>query len=120
MKRHPLKLRSRAALRLRSVTRGIRPEWRPFEKLRDLKGKVGPRYSGSVYHQPTTTKRPGLIDAETGIEHRLTKRGYWLPVLGASSRTGKARSLSSKYKYRAARKAKATAKRKAAAAPPWQ
>ena len=120
VKRHPLKLRSRSSLRLLAVTRGVRPEWRPFEKLRDLKGEVGPRYSGSVYHQPTTTKRPGLIDAETGIEHRLTKRGYWLPVLGASSRTGKARSLSAKYKYRAARKAKATAKRKAAAAPPWR
>ena len=102
------------------MQRGVRPDRLPFEKLVNLEGRAGPKYKDPVQHQPTTTKRPGLIDADTGIEHRLTKRGYWLPVLGASSRTGKARSLSAKYKYRAARKAKATAKRKAAAAPPWQ
>ena len=102
------------------MQRGVRPDRLPFEKLVDLEGRAGPERSGSVQHQPTTTKRPGLIDAETGIEHRLTKAGYWLPVLGAAYRTGKARSKSAKYKQRAERKAKAIAKRKAAATPPWR
>ncbi len=108
------------ASRPRSVPRGVRPGRHPFEKLRDLRGKEGPKYKDPVHHQPTTSERPSLIDAETGIEHRLTKAGYWLPVLGAAFRTGKARSKSAHYKQRAEKKAKAIAKREAAAAPPWQ
>ena len=56
VKRHPLRLRSRAALRLRSVQRGVRPEWRPFEKLVDLEGRARPKYKDPVQHQPTTKK----------------------------------------------------------------
>ena len=107
MKRHPLRLRS--AIRLKSVQRKAVPV---FEKLVDLEGKAGPKYSRPVQHQPTTTKRPGLVDSETGIEHRLTEAGYWLPVLGTAHRTGKARSKASKYKQKAERKAKAIARKK--------
>ena len=115
---HPLRLRS--AIRLKSVQRGIRPDRHPFRKLVDLEGKEGPKYSRPVQHQPTTTRRPVLVDAETGIEHRLTEAGYWLPVLGAAHRTGKARSKASKYKQKAERKAKAIARKEAAATPPWR
>ena len=79
VQKNPIRLRS--AVRLRSVTKGIRPDRHPFVKLINLKGKVGPRYSRPVSHQPTTTRRPGCIDSETGIEHRLSDSGRWLPVL---------------------------------------
>ena len=103
-----------------SVQRGIRPDRHPFRKLVDLEGKEGPKYSRPVQHQPTTTRRPGLVDADTGIEHRLTEAGHWLPVLGAAHRTGKARSKASKYKQKAERKAKAIARKKFASTPPWR
>ena len=128
VQRNPIRLRS--AVRLRSVAKGIRPERHPFVKLINLKGKVGPRYSRPVSHQPTTTRRPGCIDSETGIEHRLSDSGRWLPVLGTSHRTGKPRSKASKYKQKEERKAKAIARKKSTSTqrssqvglqrPPWR
>ena len=120
-KTKPICLKSveRNPIRLRSVTKGVRPDRHPFKRLINLEGKKGPRYSRPVQHQPTTTRRPGCIDAETGIEHRLSDTGRWLPVLGAAYRTGKPRSKASKYKQKQERKAKAIARKsKAPSQPP--
>ena len=70
-----------------TVQRGVRPDRLPFEKLVDLEGRAGPKRSGSVYHQPTTTKRPGLIDTEQekhdrsqpNINKRLNEKQKPLP-----------------------------------------
>ena len=52
--------------------------------------------------RPTTTRRQSCIDEKTGIEHRLSDTGRWLPVLGSAHRTGKERKAKTK-----ARKSKA-------------
>ena len=75
-----------------------KPENTPFRAERDVRGLKGPQYTRPVHHQPVTTKRPGCIDEETGIEHRLSHSGRWLPVLCTADRTGKKRSKASKYK----------------------
>ena len=112
-KTKPICLKSveRNPIRLRSVTIGIRPERHPFKRLINLRGKSGPRYSRPVQHQPTTTRRPGCIDEKTGIEHRLSDTGRWIPVLGSAHRTGKTRSKASKCKQKRERIAKAKARK---------
>ena len=52
--------------------------------------------------RPTTTRRQSCIDEKTGIEHRVSDTGRWLPVLGSAHRTGKERIARAK-----ARKSKA-------------